>query len=100
MERLGDLRSKADDQESCYATAIYSINTPLWRGFQYDDFPGTGDRTSVNLYDATHGVKIQIANGWPTAGGPPITQAEVNLIVQSLRVKPTARVPGAAAHAN
>jgi hypothetical protein len=82
---LGPLLWKSLRMDSCKHSEVFSISTPGFKGFQYGvPQPGVWSaNVEVRLYSPSHTVVFHIQGAYPT---PPVaTQADINLIVQSLR---------------
>jgi hypothetical protein len=76
---------KAIRVDSCKQAEIFSISTPQFRGFQYGTpRPGVWDsKLELRLFSSSHIVVFDFPGAYPHA--PLATQADINLIAQSLR---------------
>jgi hypothetical protein len=77
---------------NCKQPEVFSVSTPDFKGFQYGMIQPGNWNTSVEirLYSPSHTVVFHLQGAYSR---PPVaTQADINLIVQSLREAPLQRV--------
>jgi hypothetical protein len=72
-------------------TAIFTIATPVFRGFQCGEVGQGGDLVELKLYDDARSVSLAIGTRAHV-----VKQADINLIVQSLREAPGTAAPTSA----
>jgi hypothetical protein len=83
---------KSFRMDNCNRPEVFSVSTPGFKGFQYGMIqPGNWNTSAeIRLYSPSHTVVFHLQGAYPR---PPVaTQADINLIVQSLREAPLQRV--------
>jgi len=93
---LGFMLTKSLRMDRCERPEVFYISTPTFKGFQYGiPKPGRWDSTvGVRLFSTSRTIIFNFQGAYPHS--PVATQADINLIVQSLREAPGTAAPTSA----